>query len=354
MGTPVIGFDFDECLAQAYTFVPFALFFESYLPRALRQEGVTPATRELLEKASAAFYDNVANAEAASRGTLFRPSLLRLLPRLLSLRQQGRLSHLFLYSNNGTKQVLEAVDHILALTLQKSGGVPATQLLKDEDGRLHVLAPRAYLDEACRAIETKEPNGFREKSLEGISACLGVGLTGEQTYFLDDSRQHVALMKSIGSHYIVVKPYQVKLANKKLAELFIASFPEAAFQPTTREGTIVLSQLQGILPGYRLTGRESPKARLDKLARELGKISPLGSGRGSRVWSEKETAGDFKILETALSGAIQATSVARDVETAAAYRVPIGGGQTRRRKSKSPASRSRMRRGFRTTRSNRR
>jgi hypothetical protein len=351
MGTPVIGFDFDECLAQAYTIVPFVLFCETLLPRALKQEGITDATRTLLENSVAAFYEQLATAEAVTKGTLFRPSLLRLLPRLLALRQQGRFGNLLLYSNNGTKQVLEAVDHILALTLQKSPyNVPANQLLQDSDGRIHCLSPRAYLDEPCRSVEPKEPNGFREKSLEGISACIGQGLTGDQLWYLDDTKGHESLMRSIGNHYIVVKPYNVKLANKKLAEAFVQSFPDIAFSPSTREGTLVLHQLQSLLPGYRLTGRESAKARLDRLVRELNKFSPQGSGRAPRLWSEKETQADLKMLETSLAGAIQSTAVTP--AGGAAYRVAIGGGQTRRRKSKSPASRSRSRRGLRTTRRN--
>ena len=346
---PVVGFDFDECLAQGYTFVPFALFCETLLPRALKQTGVSSTTRVLLEKSRSAFYQRVAIGEAQSKGTLLRPSILKVLPNLLALRQQGKISNLFLYSNNGIKVLLEAVDHVLALTLMQAPyKVPENQFIRDTDGRLHCLAPRAHLDEPCRAVEPKEANGFREKSFQGISACLGMSLTTDQLWYLDDTRMHDGLMRAIGDKYVVVKAYNVKLANKKLAEMFIESFPPAAFQPNSREGAVILTALQTIMPGFRPTGRESPKSLAEKFTKELGKFSPLGGGRMLRNWTDAETATDALNIEAGLRGAVVADQVAPAEETAVAYRVAMSGGQRSRRAPST--SRRRMKRGERTRR----
>lgn len=347
---PVIGFDFDECLAQGYTFTPFALFLEVLLPRALKQPSVSATTRVLLEKARAAFYQRVALNEASSKGTLIRPSLLRILPKLLELRQNGTVASMFLYSNNGIRALIDVMDHILALTLLRDPyKVPENQLIKDADGRLHCLTPRAYIDDPCRASEPKEANGFREKSFAGIQSCLGMGITTDQLWYLDDTRTHDSLMNSIKDHYIVVKPYNVRLANRKLAEMFVESFPNATFQPASREGVVALTELQTLLPGFHPNGRESEKALVEKLVKELGKFSPLGSGRVLRNWTDAETAADTLAIQRSLAPAMTWNQVAPDAETAAAYRVAVGGHKGRTR-GNPKSSRSRRNRGDRTRR----
>ena len=187
---PIVGFDFDECLAQAYTIVPFALLLNRLLPKILKGSDVSQTTRVILDKSREIFYERVAENEIKTKGTLFRPSLLKLLPKLIRLRHQGHISHLFIYSNNGMRDIIEVVDHILALTLMKMSHHVKKEALLNEDTGLHAMYPRVYIDDQCRSIEPKEANGFREKSFEGIQACLGTNISSEELWFLDDSRMH--------------------------------------------------------------------------------------------------------------------------------------------------------------------
>ena len=336
---PVIGFDFDECLAQAYSLVPFVLLLDRLLPRALKSPSVSSVTRGILEKSANAFYLRIALNEVETKGTFFRPSFLTLLPRLLALRQQGLVEHLFLYSNNGISNLLEILEHILALTLiQKPYSVPQDRLLKSPNGKLHCLSPRASLDDPCRAVEPKDPNGFREKSVSGISSCIGSAVNVDELYYFDDTRMHTGLMNAIQNRYIVVKKYEVRMANKKLAEMFIETFPSSAFYAGSKEANVLLTQLQVLLPAFRPNGRESVKTLTDKLTKELSKFSPLAGGRVARNWNAAEIAADEQVLNVGIGAVFSYGQVTNENQSGSIFRVPIGGSReskTRRRRRKT-------------------
>ena len=336
---PVIGFDFDECLAQAYSLVPFVLLLDRLLPRALKSPSVSSVTRGILEKSANAFYLRIALNEVETKGTFFRPSFLTLLPRLLALRQQGLVEHLFLYSNNGISNLLEILDHILALTLiQKPYSVPQDRLLKSPNGKLHCLSPRASLDDPCRAVEPKDLNGFREKSVSGISSCIGSAVNVDELYYFDDTRMHTGLMNAIQNRYIVVKKYEVRMANKKLAEMFIETFPSSAFYAGSKEANVLLTQLQVLLPAFRPNGRESVKTLTDKLTKELSKFSPLAGGRVARNWNAAEIAADEQVLNVGIGAVFSYGQVTNENQSGSIFRVPIGGSReskTRRRRRKT-------------------
>jgi len=340
---PVIGFDFDECLAQAYSLVPLVLLLDRLLPRALKSPNVSSVTRGILEKSTNAFYLRIALNEVETKGTFLRPSFLTLLPRLLALRQQGLVEHLFLYSNNGISSLLEVLDHILALTLiQKPYSVPQDRLLKSSNGRLHCLSPRASLDDPCRAVEPKDPNGFREKSVSGISACIGSAVNVDELYYFDDTRMHTGLMNAIQNRYIVVKKYEIRMANKKLAEMFIETFPSNAFFPGSKEANVLLTQLQVLLPAFQPNGRESVKTLTEKLAKELSKFSPLAGGRVARNWNAAEIAADERLLDAGIGPVFSYGQVTNNNAAGSIFRAPIGGsrgggreGKTRRRRRKT-------------------
>lgn len=346
---PVIGFDFDECLAQAYSFIPMALLFEVLLPRQLNKPGVSLSVKNIIEKSRNVFYDLVAANEVKTKGTLFRPSLLTLMPKLIELRQQGHIDRLFMYSNNGYKDVLNVMDHILALVLQKKPYNVKKDSLINEEGVYHVLTPRVHIDDPCRAVESKSDGGFREKSLEGIQSCLGFSVSDTDLWFLDDTRFHVKLMNSIKDHYVVVKPYTVKLTNKRLSELLIESIPIELFTPGNRSSQMFLSQLQVLLPRFRPSGKETFESLNIKLVKELTRFSPLSGGRPMANWKEGDSAVDLQYLENSLRGAMTANQVEPDVETSMGYSVPIGGSQSRRLLHPR-RSRSKINRGFRTRR----
>jgi hypothetical protein len=345
---PIVGFDFDECLAQAYTIVPFVLLLNRLLPKSFKGPDVSSTTKVLLEKSREIFYERVAENEIKTKGTLFRPSLLKLLPKLIKLRHQGNISNLFIYSNNGMRDIIEVVDHILARTLMKMPHNVKKESLLNEASGLHVMYPRVYIDDQCRSIEPKEANGFREKSFEGVQACLGMNISSDDVWFLDDSRMHDKLMNSLNERYVVVKPYNVKLPNKKLADILIESFPTDAFNPGTKEGALFLSQLQLLLPGFTTTGRESSKALSEKLSKALNTFSPLGGGRLTGTWKDAETIADTQYLEISLRRVLEINKTVQPIEPEFTYKAPIGG---RRNLTRRPfVSRRRRNRGDRTRR----
>lgn len=323
--TPSIGFDFDECLVQAYTMVPFVLLFEVLLPRVMKIPGYSKTAQFYINKARSVFYQKVADNEIKTKGTLFRPSLLKLMPRLLKLRQEGKIHNLFIYSNNGINELLSAVDHILALTLKKAPySVNDGELINEADG-LHVLAPRIHIDNPCRAsIEPKGADGFREKTMAGIRACLGEGIFENDLWFLDDTEYHKNLMEHLKEKYIVIESYSVHVSNKALADMFIDSFPLEFFQPGSQVASTLLPEINRLMPGFRPTLKETKSSLIEKFGKVLNKFSKPGAGRVMAVWKEEHVNADLKKIETRLSAVInQGDKVEPNFSTV--YSVPIGG-----------------------------
>lgn len=338
---PNIGFDFDECLVQAYTMVPFVLLFEVLLPRAMKAPGYSKAAKFYIDKAKSVFYQKVADNEVKTKGTLFRPSLLKLMPKLLKLRQEGKIHKLFMYSNNGINELLNTVDHILALTLKKAPyNITDGGLIKEADG-LHVLAPRIHIDNPCRvANEPKGADGFREKTLSGIRACLGESISENELWFVDDTEYHKDLMAHLKERYVVVESYSVHVSNKTLADMFIDSFPLEFFLPGSPVAAALVPEINRLMPGFRPTAKETKASLIEKFGKVLNKFSEPGAGRAMGVWKEDHVNSDLKKIETRLSTVInQEVPVVSNYPTvysapvggacAKAYSAPIGGARQR-------------------------
>ena len=323
--TPSIGFDFDQCLTEAYTLVPFILFFEVRLPQALKSSGIDSHLKERLEKFKNIFYERIAANEVHVKGHIFRPAMLKLLPKLIKLRQEGQIKRMFIYSNNGILQLINAVDHILALVLKKSPySVNETELIM-EDGQLHVLTPRIHIDNPHRiSTEKKDSAGFREKTLHGIQECLGENINPSDLRFLDDSREHLHLMESLGNHYILTEPYKVYFPNQELAKFFIESFPVEAFTPGNTISSIILTEINTILPGFRPSGQETRSSLIEKLKKVLRVFSPRGSGRLASRWTEDHINTDYRHLEKLLNIPMHSVQ-AKEYIIPTVYKTPVGG-----------------------------
>ncbi len=158
---PSIGFDMDQCLVEAFNLVPYIIFFETKL------RGIDLETQALIKKSRDIFYELIAASEITNP-TIFRPSLVKLIAELIREKKQGKIKHMFIYSNNGYLQILNAIDHILALIITKAPYSVNENDLIWEDGRQHVLTPRIYIDSTCRVNTEPKIVNFREKSLFSV------------------------------------------------------------------------------------------------------------------------------------------------------------------------------------------
>jgi hypothetical protein len=356
---PIVGFDFDDCLTHAYSMLPIVLLLEHLLINELRMPGVSRATREAMLFARNKMYDTLASNEVRTKGYLIRPSFLNILPRLLRMRATGEIAKLFIYSNNTNSLLINTIDHILALTLQKMG-MPVEQLVTEPFGsitRLQTLSPRVVRNSECRYIEPIN-GSFKEKTLDGILSCVGLQVPANEVWFFDDTTDHKSLMSSIKSNYIEVKKYDVQLKNSRLAEFIITSFPRDAFNPLTEMGRIFMKAYSiletnfiVVPPGEKYLLKENPrfnpkatdddKKRAEGLRTSLNAVSPLSAGR-AKAWTVVETNTDTNTLMKKLDALFNPAAAAAapvykestlDLETATAYREPLVGGRQSFRRS---------------------
>ena len=357
---PNIGFDFDDCLAQGYSLMPIILFLERLLIKELRLNPTTKDVKAILMRSKERFYEKLAENEFQTKGTIIRPSLLSILPKLLKLKKEGKIDSLFIYSNNSSIDLINVCDHILALTLVKLG-VPADHLVKDEGtNQLHTLMPRIHRDAPCRSSEQLEAGQFKGKSFQGVQTCLGRYIAESDLWFLDDTIDHKDLIEKLKSQYVETKKYEVILKNNKLAEYICTSFPKEAFNPTTPMGKIFMDAYHAleryfiitppgeqyivkINPRFNPKGNEPETKLAELLTRSLNAISPDAGGNRKAKWTSAESATDTNILMKALEPVLIAKTSAKTyntpkvLSTATAYREPIGGkryGNKTRRKSK--------------------
>jgi hypothetical protein len=136
-----------------------------------------------------------------------------------------------------------------------------------------------------------------------------------------------------------VEPYTIYLSNKKLAEMFLNSFPIEAFSPGNQLSTVLLTDINRIMPGFRPSGNETRERLSLKLVDVLRKFSPKGSGRIVSSWKEDHTTIDFNKLSASLRGAMETyTPQASEVANA------VGG--SRRLTRKMPNTRNTRRKRF--------
>jgi hypothetical protein len=337
-----IGIDFDRCLTEAHTLVPFALILEILLEKELASPSASKTAKVLLLKSRETFYSKLADNEIAYKGIIFRPSLLKLMPTLVHLRQQGKINKLFIYSNNPIEQLLHVCDYILGLILQRAPYSVNKDALIQEGDRFHTLTPRIHLDTLCRSSEVMEGD-FKEKTFEGIRSCLGEHISESELWFIDDTLHHTKLISELKERYIHVEQYLVKLSNKRLAELFIESFSIDAFTPGNTRSDILLRIINRVLPGFRPSGKEMKSYLIDKLTTGLNKFTPSGGGRLIPRWKEDHVQSDFLKIEKAL----QPILFDKPPSSSERY-LPTAGGFT------LPNSRLRRNRILRTRRKNRR
>lgn len=300
--SPTIGFDFDRCLAEAYTLVPFVVLLEILIPNALKKRETNKLATIILEKSKLIFYRRIAAYELQTKGTMFRPSFLRLLPKLIKLRQQGLINKLFIYSNNTIPEIIHVSDHILTLILQELPYSVKKDEFILEESNLHTFSPRIHRDNISRNSEIMQGE-FREKSLEGIQACLDEDILESDLWFFDDTRDHRKLMNQIGNQYIVVEPYTVKLSNRALAELFIGSFDISLFYPGSQIGTILLDCINhpSLMPGFRPKRSDDQAKIIERFIEVLNTFSPGGSGYLKRSWNIEYSINDKKYLEQGIA-----------------------------------------------------
>lgn len=352
---PSIGFDFDECVVQAYSLMPIIIFLERLLIKELKTQPTTKDVQAQLLRGRERFYERLAYNEYETKGTLIRPSFFIIIQKLLKLRKEGAIDSLFIYSNNNSIDLINVCDHIIAMTL-KHLNLPEEYLLKGDSGILHTLTPRIHRDSPCRSSEPIDSGQFKEKTFQGIQTCLGKSISESDLWFLDDTVDHKDLMNKIKGQYIETKKYEILMKNTKLAEFLVRSFPKEAFNPLGPIGKIFLSAYQKlenyfivtspaekyiikVNPRFNPKGSESEENLTDLLSRSLNAISPNAKGHIRTKWTTGESASDTNILTKMLEPLLikKSTKATSDtlkvLSTAMAFREPIGGStKTRRRR----------------------
>lgn len=354
---PSIGFDFDECVVQAYSLMPIILFLERLLIKELRMPSIAKDIQAQLLRGRERFYERLAFNEFQTKGTLIRPSFFNIIQPLLKLKKAGKIDSLFVYSNNSSIDLINVCDHIIALTL-KHLNVPEEHLIKDESGVLHTLMPRINRDAPCRSNEPVDSGHFKEKTFQGIQACLGKSISETELWFLDDTVDHKDLIDRIKGQYIETKKYEIFMKNSNLAEFLVRSFPKEVYNPSSEMGKIFMSAyhklenyfivtppgekyLVKMNPRFNPKGTESEENLIDLLSRSLNAISPNAKGHIKTKWTAGETASDtnilIKMLEPIMSqkATKDTFNTAKILSTAMAYREPISGGRTKTRRRKA-------------------
>ena len=292
---------------------------------------VSNTVRMYIEKARVAFYEGVAKHEIQTGGTLFRPSFLKLLPKLIELRAQGKLRKVFIYSNNKIKQTLDVADYILTFILKSKQYNVKSEYFTTENNEPHILTPRIHLNHRCRVNSEQTDSGgvFREKTLAGIRECLGENISDSELLFFDDQKTHVSLLQSIGSNFVLVDPYRVIMPNKILGEIFLQSFDtRQAFSPETELSKVLLAEINkfmwigsGEKPGFRPNGRETLGDLLKKFTPILNKFSPKAVRAVAR-WKDDHINSDYNILLKSVKVAMEARPENNKIRTASPLRTP--------------------------------
>jgi len=350
-----IGFDFDKCLAETYTLMPIIDFLEKILPATYAT--ADEAIKEALISQKNKFYEILASNEVGTGGTIIRPSFLKVLPDLLKRRNSGDIDHLFIYSNNESQHLVDTVDHILALALERLS-VPRDHLVTEKDGILQTFTPRICKNADCRSGEVG--GFFKEKTFEGIETCLETSMAETDLVYFDDTSDHTALINSLGLDrgYFVVKPYNVTFKNEQIAQFILQAFSPDVFEVETPTGAIFM-RAYGLLEkkfvkyergrGYLLRERSS---LYEPLLKSLRAIS-TGRGRAKRRWTASDTQADVARIQMALIHAKAETRgqiiTPRILSTAAAYGQPLSvvGGR-RQRHTRHTRRQKRQRRQKRT------
>jgi hypothetical protein len=294
---PSIGFDMDQCLVEAFNLVPFIIFFETKL------RGIDLETQALIKKSRDIFYELIAASEITNP-TIFRPSLVKLIAELIHLKKEGKIKHMFIYSNNGYLQILNAIDHILALIIKKAPYSVNDQDLVWEDGRQHVLTPRIYIDSTCRVNTEPKIVNFREKSLSGIHACLNDNIPAEELWFLDDSLQHTDLKTKLGNRYINVEAYKVHISNSILVNYFLKSLPKRVFISNMPLYDAVIPVINKVFifenAVFYPSGKEPHERLVEKFHEVMIKNEIFKPEIASRKWTKQKIETDYTLIKKLL------------------------------------------------------
>jgi hypothetical protein len=351
MSSTYIGFDFDDCIAQCYSIMPVILFLEVMLEEEIKNlaEPMPPLMLKTVASFKEKFYENLAENEVQMKGTIIRPSILKILPELLKQRFEKKIEQLFIYSNNQDINLINLIDHVMALTLTKLPiPVPEAHLIKDANtGRLQTFLPRVHKMAPCRSSEKLIGFSYKEKTFSGVQTCLRKSIKESELWYLDDTLDHTDLINKLGlgKGYIQTSRYNIKMRNSKIAEIIVNSFPKEFFDINSLLGSIFLraySKLENIfIKNSPISFKFNPgptdteKKLIENLTKSLNRISPKVNNRSKEKLTEKEVDEDIKMIRSGLKlnemPANYLTPPPNIISTSSAYGQPLQGGRYRRR-----------------------
>jgi len=174
-----------------------------------------------VNKAYRLFVKKVLREELSAKPLgILRPGVLQVMHSLYNLQKAKKVSHVVIYSNNGTLVCLEFIRDLIHEYLG------TTTLIGECVHRMHPL--RNEHETAKMGLHDKWDKtwaSLRKVLIEGKckAPCT---LSVDDVYFFDDL-DHKDLHRAIGNHYYQVPPYEFKASFERLGEIYQNAVEEA-------------------------------------------------------------------------------------------------------------------------------
>ncbi len=209
-------FDLDETLAHVspFHFLVCTFFQAEFATEVRRPNLAVPTPEPLVEPLTNAyrrFVELCAAQETSGNPVgILRPRVLDVFSKIAALKDAGIAGGAMIYSNNGTRKILEFIRDVIHASLGR------TDLICD---CIHLNDPRRGAEGAVKQFRTIK------RILEG-GPCAGGVVKSTDVFFVDDL-VHPEISAYIGNRYMHVLPYKHRANADILLSMYLASLRDA-------------------------------------------------------------------------------------------------------------------------------
>ena len=210
-----IGFDMDECIGSVMPLYAFVTYFSSI---------ANSENRNLFSDVLATIANRLVDSERARQTKLLRPSMFGILQMVYNASKQKQIEGAFIYSNNGSKELVQFMGFFLNMYILR--------VFDKERTESPIFQMSSWFGQKERL-----PYGYT-KNFEGIQTCLlAKGLPPcssiHDLLFFDDISHD--LEREI-PNYVRIQPYSEPTNIQNLIEVFQ---PMAKYIPEREWGMLV-------------------------------------------------------------------------------------------------------------------